>query len=272
MTAVEKTSHQHTTENEASENNNIIVDAVVLQITDESGTVKRLILGIENKDFTFKPGQWVDTFIPGLEVFSGFSICSSPGHFRDTGEIELAVQYSTHPPAHWVHTKCSVGSKVKLKVGGDFYYYAEISEHKPDLLLIGGGVGINPLISTMRHAEDLNNGSGGISKHFGKLMILYSARTQDELLFHKEITEIDNRNSNISSQVFVTKEEGKNTAINYHRITADDIAKAFVWLNKDVTQVFICGPSPMISAMENILLSLDIKKEKIHFETWWIPQ
>ena len=80
--------------------------------------------------------------------------------------------------------QCSVGSKVKLQVGGDFYYYAEISEHKPDLLLIAGGVGINPLISTMRHAEDLNNGSGGLSKHFGKLLILYSARTQDELLFH----------------------------------------------------------------------------------------
>lgn len=79
--------------------------------------------------------------------------------------------------------QCRVGSKVKLKVGGDFYYYAEISSPKPDLLLIAGGVGINPLISAMRHAEDLNNGSNGISLHFGRLMILYSARTQDELIF-----------------------------------------------------------------------------------------
>ena len=76
---------------------------------------------------------------------------------------------------------------MKLQVGGDFYYYAEKSEQKPDLLLIAGGVGINPLISTMRHAEDLNEGSGGHSEHFGKLMLLYSARTKEELIFHVSI-------------------------------------------------------------------------------------
>ena len=76
---------------------------------------------------------------------------------------------------------------MKLQVGGDFYYYAEKSEQKPDLLLIAGGVGINPLISTMRHAEDLNDGSGGHSEHFGKLMLLYSARTKEELIFQVSV-------------------------------------------------------------------------------------
>ena len=76
---------------------------------------------------------------------------------------------------------------MKLQVGGDFYYYAEKSEQKPDLLLMAGGVGINPLISTMRHAEDLNEGSGGHSEHFDKLMLLYSARTKEELIFHVSV-------------------------------------------------------------------------------------
>ena len=76
-----------------------------------------------------------------------------------------------------------MGSKVKLKVGGEFYYYSEVCEPKPDLLLIAGGVGINPLISTMRHAEDLNKGSRRFSDHFGRLQLLYSARSFDELIF-----------------------------------------------------------------------------------------
>ena len=83
--------------------------------------------------------------------------------------------------------QCSVGSTVKLQVGGDFYYYAEKSEQKLDLLLIAGGVGINPLISTMRHAEDLNEGSCGQSEHFGRLMLLYSARSKEELIFYVSI-------------------------------------------------------------------------------------
>ena len=52
----------------------------------------------------------VDTFIPGLDVISGFSICSSPKHFTDTGEIELAIQLSDYPPAYWVHSKVGTGS------------------------------------------------------------------------------------------------------------------------------------------------------------------
>ena len=35
-----------------------IVDATVIKIEDESPSVKRLILKIEDKTFSFKPGQW----------------------------------------------------------------------------------------------------------------------------------------------------------------------------------------------------------------------
>ena len=35
-----------------------------------------------------------------------------------------------------------------------------------------------------RHAEDLNVASDDYTDIFGKLMLLYSARTQDELIFH----------------------------------------------------------------------------------------
>ena len=50
----------------------------------------------------------VDFFIPGVETVGGFSICSSPKTLKDTSTIELAVKYSDHPPALWVHTKVCV--------------------------------------------------------------------------------------------------------------------------------------------------------------------
>lgn len=46
----------------------------------------------------------VDFFIPSVEKVGGFSMCSSPGLLQREGIIELAVKYSKHPPAHWVHT------------------------------------------------------------------------------------------------------------------------------------------------------------------------
>ncbi len=46
-------------------------------------------------------------FIPGLNTVGGFSICSSPNHLSETGEVSLCVKYSDHPPANWVHNKVS---------------------------------------------------------------------------------------------------------------------------------------------------------------------
>ncbi|CDQ61253.1 unnamed protein product [Oncorhynchus mykiss] len=83
-----------------------VYPARVCGIKDESETVKRLRLAV-HPDFTFRAGQWVDFFIPGMEKVGGFSVCSSPGLLQREGVIELAVKYTEHPPrtldTHQVH-------------------------------------------------------------------------------------------------------------------------------------------------------------------------
>ncbi|XP_042672560.1 oxidoreductase NAD-binding domain-containing protein 1 isoform X3 [Centrocercus urophasianus] len=86
----------------------VISQAKVCGITSESETVKRLRLAVTNKDFTFKAGQWVDFFIPGVSVIGGFSMCSSPGLLEREGVLELAVKYADHPPARWIHTEKNI--------------------------------------------------------------------------------------------------------------------------------------------------------------------
>lgn len=43
--------------------------------------------------------------IPDVETVGGFSMCSSPYLLESEQTLELAVKYSQHPPAHWVHTQ-----------------------------------------------------------------------------------------------------------------------------------------------------------------------
>lgn len=38
-------------------------------------------------------------------MIGGFSMCSSPGLLEREGVLELAVKYTDHPPAHWIHTE-----------------------------------------------------------------------------------------------------------------------------------------------------------------------
>ena len=74
--------------------------------------------------------------------------------------------------------QCRVGDTLSVRVGGDFIYDpAQSWSH--DLLLIGGGVGINPLFSMLLHHTRLVE-QGRLS---GKVKLLYSARNTTELLF-----------------------------------------------------------------------------------------
>ena len=81
-------------------------------------------------------------------------------------------------------------------MGGDFTYAPPTTRDMGDLLLIGGGVGINPLFSMLQHHtwllqtahDNSEQGPGSIeprkdSMSVGRVCLLYSAKTKDELLF-----------------------------------------------------------------------------------------
>lgn len=87
---------------------------------------------------------------------------------------------SLHPP------QCTVGSQVAMRVGGDFFFDPSPSDHTADLLLVAGGVGINPLYSLLLHTTDLmrlNHASGGRDYNIGAVHLCYSAKNTQELLF-----------------------------------------------------------------------------------------
>ena len=77
-----------------------------------------------------------------------------------------------------IHLQCCVGSTVHMRVGGNFYFDPKPGDSCPDLLLIAGGVGINPIYSIVRHVADISQ-----YQDIGKIMLLFSAQNQDELLF-----------------------------------------------------------------------------------------
>lgn len=79
-----------------------------------------------------------------------------------------------------------MGSQVAMRVGGDFFFDPSPSDPAVDLLLVAGGVGINPLYSILSHSSDLmhlNRSSGGRDYNIGSVHLSYSAKSTQELLF-----------------------------------------------------------------------------------------
>ncbi|XP_010891289.1 oxidoreductase NAD-binding domain-containing protein 1 isoform X2 [Esox lucius] len=251
-----------------------VYSARVCGIMEESETVKRLRLAV-HADFTFRAGQWVDFFIPGVEKAGGFSICSSPGLLQREGVIELAVKYTQHPPAHWIHTRCVVDSLVEMRVGGDFFYDPLPSDPSVDLLLVAGGVGINPLYSILTHAADLlrqnpHNTEGGYN--IGSTHLCYSAKNTQELLFKKNIIDICQEfPDKFSCDFHVTAQTTEfdpqlQPYVNRGRVSKEKLRGH---VDPDTTLCYLCGPPPMIESLVQTLLDSGLSQDRILFEKWW---
>ncbi|XP_075931379.1 oxidoreductase NAD-binding domain-containing protein 1 isoform X2 [Anarhichas minor] len=253
---------------------NALYPAQVCGIMDESEMVKRVRIAV-HPDFSFKAGQWVDFFIPGVETVGGFSMCSSPGLLQREGIVELAVKYTKHPPAHWIHTMCAVGSRVAMRVGGDFFFNPSPSDPSVDLLLLAGGVGINPLYSILLHTAGLlhlNHASGGRDYKIGSAHLCYSAKNTQELLFKSSIIEVCREfPDKLSCDLHVTQQSTDVDShlqpfINRGRITEEEL-RAHV--DPQRTLCFLCGPRPMIEALSKTLMDFSLPKDRILFEKWW---
>lgn len=81
--------------------------------------------------------------------------------------------------------QCTLDSEVAVRVGGEFFFDPQPTDAPRNLVLIAGGVGINPLLSILRHSADLHRGQAdkGRSYEIGTIKLLYSAKDTTELLF-----------------------------------------------------------------------------------------
>eukprot|EP00057_Strongylocentrotus_purpuratus_P034201 XP_794291.3 PREDICTED: oxidoreductase NAD-binding domain-containing protein 1 isoform X2 [Strongylocentrotus purpuratus] len=249
-----------------------ICEAEVAAISQASETVKALTLKVDDPTFTFKAGQWVDIFMPGVTTVGGFSMSSAPRPLREKGHVGLAVKYSAHPPAHWVHKQCVVGSKVKVRAGGDkLVFDPQPGDPSWNVLLISGGIGINPLMSLMHHAADLHDQRKGNPEGYtpGKMELLFSASSKSELIFKDTIDDLTSKHSpNIAAKFFVTKESAEDSSISNRRIDASDIKAAIERLGGPL-RCFVCGPPTMIADMEGLLSNAGIPPSDIFCEKWW---
>jgi len=232
-----------------------IFDAQIAAITPATPSIHALRLAIPDPAFRFLPGQWVDLSIEvdGVTHTSGYSITSSPLH---QGEIELAIKASArHPVARWVHERATVGDRVRVSQGqGPFVYVPEMSDN---VVLIGGGVGVTPLLSIFRHVRDANLPT--------QVHLVYSVSDSREILFRDELDAAARTHDNLHVSITVTRHDA-----HWHGLTGRiDPVKLHALDVPDDTLYYLCGPKGMVEDMSTLLHDLGVPMNRIIFEKWW---
>jgi ferredoxin-NADP reductase len=232
-----------------------IFDARITAIIPATPSIHALRLTIPDAGFRFLPGQWVDLSIEldGIPHTAGYSITTSPIY---QGEIELAIKASArHPVARWVHEAARVGDQVKVTQGqGPFVYLPEMSDN---VVLIGGGVGITPLLSIFRHVRDARLPT--------QAHLVYSVSDSREILFREELEAAVRAHDNLHLSITVTQPDPR-----WHGLTGRiDPVKLHALDVPDDTLYYLCGPKGMVEDMSALLHGLGVPMNRIIFEKWW---
>ncbi len=232
-----------------------IYDAQIAAILPATPSIRILRLAIPDAGFRFLPGQWVDLSVEvdGDTLTAGYSITTSPIHL---GEIELAIKASArHPLARWVHECAAVGDRVRVSQGqGPFVYLPEMSDN---VVLIGGGVGVTPLLSIFRHVRDARLST--------RVDLLYSVSDSREILFRDELEAAVRSHDNLHVSITVTQPDA-----DWHGLTGRiDPVKLHALDVPDDTLYYLCGPRGMVEDMSTLLHDLGVPMNRIIFEKWW---
>ncbi len=123
-----------------------------------------------------------------------------------------------------------------------------------DLVLIAGGIGITPFMSMLRYIHD--------KKLKKNVILLWGSKTEQDIAFRKELEKMEFEMSSFKVVHVLSRQEdwpGERGAIDAEKL------KKYVD-NFPSNQFFICGPPPMMRAVERTLRELGAPKNRIHYE------
>ncbi|EPS33652.1 hypothetical protein PDE_08614 [Penicillium oxalicum 114-2] len=339
MTSRREDSIPHELRTAAEPRQNTLYPVRLSRVEQANSSVRLLQLTLPRHDeavnennqepFSFLPGQWLDVHIPSISTAGGFTITSTPADAQvlplpEDGEdadpspspssstfipgrepfVELAVQEApTNPPAAWLwRPKAEIlGQPLNIRVGGSFVWPptgVALKEIR-NVVMIAGGVGINPLISILTH---LNN--QGTQELIAPLHVhlLYSSRVPqnhdptpsiedslDQILFLPRIRQIirsqqQSHRLRVSLDLFLTTASSSGLTwadspadciVHFGRMQPNDLLAAVRGgdgqLDPRQSVAYVCGPPQMTDEMVDTLTTMLGEKgeQRVFYEKWW---
>ena len=197
--------------------------------------------------FTFTAGQYLKIDLPvGTEpIERSYSIVSGPG---TTGYVEIGVKREPRGlGSRFLHDELTDG--LALRVSGPHGAFTWDGQDGP-LLLIGGGIGVTPLISVLTAAAQRG--------YSGPVTLLLGAHGRADVPFQRELGELAARLPGLRTELFLTEAGGRG------RIDIEALRPHV----SAVTRVHLCGPAPMMRDVLGALDELGVPRDLVHTEAF----
>ena len=230
--------------------------ATVRSITTETERAKTFSLTLPAW-VMHKAGQHYDvrlTAADGYQAQRSYSIASEP---ERRGEIDLTVErISDGEVSPYLHDVLRVGDQLEVRgpIGGYFVWTAALGG---PLLLIGGGSGVVPLMSMIRHRIAV-----GSDIH---TRLLLSSRTADDIIYRSQLDELSAARDGVGV-VYTLTRQAPSGWTGYRRRIDDAMLREVLAPLGDASRIYICGPTLLVEAAANSLVRLGLPSDHIRTE------
>ena len=218
----------------------------------------------------FLPGQFL-TFRLDLPTARGvtkqvircysLSDAPRPDYYRVSIKRELAPTGSDFPPgrsSNYFHDHVIVGSLLKVRAPSGHFH---IDHNDSPVVLIGGGIGITPMLSMLNWC--LVNQPGR------EVWLFYGVRNVDEMIMKSHLEALALSHTNFHLRVCLSESMPVNQiSLNYQLLGRIDINLLRTQLPAATYQFYICGPTPMLESLVPALEDWGVPATHIHFEAF----
>ncbi len=235
------------------------------------------------ENFTYLPGQFIMLKLElqeknGFKILSGkpkiqqraFSMSSSP---TQKGFVETAVKEEEDGfVSKYLNRIAELGDSIIISGPYGHFHFSEGDRQNPsdsassakaalsteaeEIVLLGAGSGITPLISILRYISD--------KKLSTRAILLYSNRSESDTIYYKDLQELEKKNSNI--KIIFTMTRQPDWPGEKGRITLETIKKFVSEISKPI--YFICGSPDFSKACKEMLATAGVPAEKVKTEQW----
>lgn len=202
-------------------------DILLLRLTSSTGTPLP----------KWTPGAHLDIECGHTGLSRQYSLC---GNLEDRKAWEVAIlrDPESRGGSTWIHEHAKTGAG--LRVRGPRNHFRMDESHRGRVLLVAGGIGITPIMAMAQRARALGM---DYELHF-------SARSRAALPFYDQLQPLHGSRLHVH-----ISDEG-------NRCDFDQLLQTF----DDATQVYACGPTRMLDALEQAVSRRGLPDTALHIE------
>ncbi|MDL9935286.1 FAD-binding oxidoreductase [Gordonia sp. ABSL1-1] len=215
---------------------------------------------VEPAEFEFKAGQFVDIHIPGEDdTTRSFSVATTPSNPK---ELEFLIKkYPGGLFAGMLDGSLTAGDE--LAITGPYGSFTVKDGHVLPIVLMGGGAGMAPVLSLLRHASET-----GLTR---PMRFYYGARTAKDLFYLDEIASLGKQLADFTFTACLSESMDDLPAgvtVEHGNVT-DVVERSEPDLAR--TEVYLCGPPPMVDAALALADTCSVPKDQVFYDKFTSP-